>query len=82
MTHYSVCTSCNRSLGNKYLAYQKQIDDLNSKVDKMRIDGESDDKIDAYKEEMSAKIVDSTKRTRYCCRARILGYIDLSKIVV
>jgi DNA-directed RNA polymerase subunit N (RpoN/RPB10) len=68
---YPVCPTCRMLLADKQLPYEKMINELDSK----------DYSHEKYMKEKT-KILDKLGLTRYCCRMRIISYVDHVKIVV
>jgi DNA-directed RNA polymerase subunit N (RpoN/RPB10) len=68
---YAVCPTCKMLLADKQIPYETKINELNSK-------GYSEEK---YMKEKK-KIIDSLGITRYCCRMRLISYVDHARTVV
>lgn len=67
---YSVCPTCGFLLADKQLEYEKAIENI--------CDDDNDNKNDDKME----KILDNLKIERYCCRMRMITYIDLIKYII
>lgn len=67
---YLKCPSCRTILGNKQLLFEKGMEEICANT-------KNDDEINQQKE----KLLDKLEVKRYCCRPRMLCYIDLIKII-
>ncbi len=67
---YLKCPTCRTILGNRQILFEKGMEEIcaNSK---------SDEELNLQKE----KLLDKLEIKRYCCRPRVLCYIDLIKII-
>ena len=68
---YYKCPSCKTLLADKQLPFEKEMDRI-VKDTKMSEDEKNDAK---------RKLLDSLELVRYCCRTRMLTYVDLIKII-
>jgi DNA-directed RNA polymerase subunit N (RpoN/RPB10) len=70
---YLVCPTCNRLLADKIVPYEEGIIKI---TDNPQLTQKE-------KDEEKIKLINSLKipRDRYCCRARLMTYRDLVKIV-
>jgi DNA-directed RNA polymerase subunit N (RpoN/RPB10) len=68
---YPKCPSCKTLFANKELIYEKELDSIckNSKL------------TESQKDKAKMELLNSLELFRPCCRPRILGYIDLIKII-
>ena len=67
---YAKCPTCRTILANKQLIFEKE----NEKI------CASDKSVDE-KNKMKEELLDKIELKRYCCRQRILGYVDLTDII-
>ncbi len=67
-----ICPTCGELLGNKQLIYEQKVKELENK-------NISNEKINDEKR----KIINSLNidENKYCCRQRIIGFIDTNNIV-
>lgn len=68
---YVVCPSCETLLGDKQIIFQKGLKETTE--DTKLTDEEKDNK--------KIGLINSLGLTRYCCRSRVLGYLEVVKIV-
>jgi len=68
---YYKCPTCRTVLANKQIMFEEELKRItnNSKLS------------DQQKDDEKAKLLDKLQLTRYCCRMRMLTYIDPSEIV-
>lgn len=66
---YPVCPTCGFLLADKELKYEEELKKLLESKDKNTNDN-------------LGKILDKLQITRYCCRMRMMTYIDLSKHII
>lgn len=67
---YFKCPTCKTILANKQIPFEKGMDEICAKV-------KTEEEADALKE----KLLDKLEIKRYCCRPRVLCYVDLIKII-
>jgi DNA-directed RNA polymerase subunit N (RpoN/RPB10) len=67
---YFKCPSCRTLFANKQLPYEKGLEEICAST-------KSDDEKNILKEKLLSKL----EIHRYCCRPRVLGSVDLIKIV-
>jgi DNA-directed RNA polymerase subunit N (RpoN/RPB10) len=65
------CFTCNKLLADIELYYENEL---------KRIEMEPNHS-DKDKEELKKKLVDNCGLTRYCCRMRLISYVDLITII-
>ena len=72
MSVYIKCPSCGRLLADKELLFDKGIKEINNEI-------LNDDE----REQRIMKLVDSLQipKNNYCCKMRILTYVDLYNVV-
>ena len=72
MSVYIKCPSCGRLLADKELLFDKGIKEINNEI-------LNDDE----REQRIMKLVDSLQRPKnnYCCKMRIMTYVDLYNVV-
>ena len=68
---YFKCPTCKTVLADKQLLYEKEMDRL-TKDSKLTDDERNDAK---------RKLLDSLELKRYCCRTRMLTFVDLITII-
>lgn len=71
------CPSCRTLLGNKQIYYEKHLDEICKKYELGEI------KTQEEYDEMRNNLVNSiiVNQSRYCCKARLMTYLQLVKIV-
>lgn len=68
---YIVCPSCETLLADKQLIFNNGLKEITE-----------DTKLtDEIKDKKKVELLNSLGLTRYCCRSRVLGYLDIVKIV-
>ena len=67
---YFKCPSCRTNLANKQIPFEKG-------MEKICASAKSEEEMNKMKEEL----LDKLEVKRYCCRPRMLCYIDLIKII-
>jgi len=66
------CFTCNKILSHIELEYEEKLDII-----------ENNDKLnDDEKSKLKRELVDSFGLERYCCRALLISYVDLVKVVI
>ena len=70
--YYLRCPSCSQIIGNRQEEYEKRIYEINNN-DKYNND---------EKDKLKTKIFDELKINRYCCRQRIICYIQKTDIII
>jgi len=73
---YSVCPTCRMLLADKQIPYEKAMNELANKYNSNQ--NLSDEKLS----EERRKVFDKLGITRYCCKMRLISYVDHSKVVV
>jgi DNA-directed RNA polymerase subunit N (RpoN/RPB10) len=68
---YAVCPTCKKLLGDKQIIYETEIEKI------MNDNKLSDEEKDSKKQELAKKLT-----TRYCCRMRLISYVDFAKLVI
>ena len=68
---YPVCPTCKMLLADKQIPYEKAMEDLSNK-------NLSDKQISEERQKLFQKL----GITRYCCKMRLISYVDHSKVVV
>lgn len=70
------CFTCGHVLANLELEYEEKLQEIDNNI-KLT---------DEQKQEAKRNLVDNLLpdrwKTRYCCRARLLSYVDLIKVIV
>jgi DNA-directed RNA polymerase subunit N (RpoN/RPB10) len=69
---YPVCPTCQNLLADKQLKYEEELEKIcnNKKL--------NDEQMQIKKE----KLLDDIGLTRYCCRMRIISYVNQVKLIV
>ena len=67
---YILCPTCGDFLGAKHYIYEKEMDILQKKYD------DTDDNLTIARQKLINKLCD-----RYCCKMRMLTYLDMVYIV-
>lgn len=67
---YLKCPTCRTILGNKQILFEKGMEEICANA-------KTDDEMNKLKEEL----LDKLEVKRYCCRPRVLCYVDLIKII-
>ena len=69
---YPVCPTCQNLLADKQLVYEESLDKIcnNKKLN------------DEQKQKEKKKLLDNLGLQRYCCRMRMISYIDQVQIIV
>ena len=70
---YSVCPTCRMLLADKQIPFEKKMEELKNK---------NLSKEEFLKEQNKFLIELGIGPERYCCRMRIISYVDHSKIVI
>lgn len=68
---YLRCPSCNMIIGNRQQTYERgliQIEDNPNLTDKAKL-------------ELKTKLIESLEVLRYCCKMRIIAFIQLTDII-
>ncbi len=68
---YPVCPTCRMLLADKQVPYEKAMEELKNK-------NLSDEKLGEERRKLFLKL----GITRYCCKMRIISYVDHTKVVV
>ena len=68
---YPVCPTCKMLLADKQIPYEKAMEDLSNK-------NLSDKQISEERKKLFQKL----GITRYCCKMRLISYVDHTKVVV
>jgi DNA-directed RNA polymerase subunit N (RpoN/RPB10) len=68
---YIKCPSCGLLLGNRQMVYEKGLDEINSNPN-------TDDE---KKLELKTKLIESLDIKRYCCKMRVMTYINMTEII-
>ncbi len=70
------CFTCGHVLANLELEYEEKLQEIDNNI-KLN---------DEQKQEAKRNIVDKLLpdrwKTRYCCRSRLLSYVDLIKVII
>jgi DNA-directed RNA polymerase subunit N len=66
------CFTCGMLMSDIELEYEKKLNDIEN-------DGSLNE---AQKHEKKVKLIDSFGLKRYCCRMRLLGYVDKINIII
>jgi len=69
---YPVCPTCQNLLADKQLIYEESLDKI---CNNKKLNNEQ-------KQKEKKKLLDSLGLERYCCRMRMVSYIDQVKIIV
>jgi len=69
------CFTCGHVLADLELEYEEKLDEYDNNF---KIDDEQRSKL---KRELIDKLLPSRWKKRYCCRARLVSYVDLIRIV-
>jgi len=72
---YLVCPTCKKLLGDKELYFENQVNKINNDIDEGIL--KTQDEIEQAKK----KLIDTMGFDRYCCKMRILTYVELVKII-
>ena len=69
---YPVCPTCQNLLADKQLKYEERLEKIcnNKKL------------TDKQKQKQKEKLLDDLGLERYCCRMRMISYVDLVQIIV
>lgn len=69
---YPVCPTCQNLLADKQLVYEESLDKIcnNKKLN------------DEQKQKEKKKLLDNLGLQRYCCRMRMISYVDQVQIIV
>jgi DNA-directed RNA polymerase subunit N (RpoN/RPB10) len=67
---YPKCPTCRTVLANKQLPFEKAMEKICAS-----------DKYAAEKSKMKEELLNELQLKRYCCRQRILGFVDLTDII-
>ncbi len=68
---YVICPTCKKLLGDKQIKYEQELEKI------VNNDKLSEEQKDNKKEELAQSLV-----KRYCCRMRLITYIDFSKLLI
>ena len=68
---YIDCPTCGTCLSSKIEEYEKRKEELYNDVEIS----------DAQKKKESKKLLDGLKLHRYCCRMRMITYVDIAKFM-
>jgi len=68
---YPICPTCHNILADKQLPYEDGME----KINKLS-------KSDEEKMKLKKKLLDDIGVVRYCCRMRMISYIDQSKLII
>jgi DNA-directed RNA polymerase subunit N (RpoN/RPB10) len=68
---YGTCPTCKKVLGDKQIIFETEMEKIinNEKL--------SDEQKDLKKQELAKKLT-----IRYCCRMRLITYIDYAKLII
>jgi DNA-directed RNA polymerase subunit N (RpoN/RPB10) len=68
---YATCPTCKKLLGDKQIIYEKEMEKIinNEKM--------SEEEKENEKQKLAKSLV-----SRYCCRMRLISYIDFAKLVI
>jgi DNA-directed RNA polymerase subunit N (RpoN/RPB10) len=66
------CITCGRIFADVQLLYEKKIKDIDNNISLSKHD----------KNENKKKVLNELHINRYCCRSRILTYVDLIQVIV
>lgn len=69
---YFKCPTCKTLLANKQIPYEHAMDALCNNVNLT----------EQQRNDAKRKIMDDLEITRYCCRARVMGYVRLIEEIV
>jgi len=67
---YFKCPTCRTILANKQLPFEEGMEKICATA-----------KSDAEKDKMKEQLLDKLEVKRYCCRPRVLCFVDLVKII-
>ncbi len=70
------CFTCGHVLADLELEYEEKLQEIDNNV-KLTTDDKA-----SQKRELVNKLLPGRWKLRYCCRARLLSYVDLIKVVV
>jgi DNA-directed RNA polymerase subunit N (RpoN/RPB10) len=70
--YYLRCPSCSLIIGNRQIEYEKKMFEIDNN-DKFNQD---------EKDDLKTKIFDELEIMRYCCRQRIICYIQKTSIII
>ena len=69
---YTVCTTCQFLLADKQLTYESEFYKISN-----------DNKInDDKKKKLVEQLLDNLGLVRYCCRMRMISYVDQVKVII
>ena len=69
---YAVCPSCQMLLADKQLPYEKAKDDI---INNLKFD-------EAKKQKEIENLLNKLGLIRYCCRTRMISYMDQCKLII
>ena len=70
--YYLKCPSCSKVIGNRQILYENKMYEI-----------ENNDKLNEEdKNKLKTKIFDDLKFERYCCKQRIICYIQKTEIIM
>ena len=69
---YPVCPTCQNLLADKQLKYEEGLQNICN----------NENLNDKQKQKKKEKLLDDLGLERYCCRMRMISYIDLAQIIV
>ena len=69
---YPVCPTCQNLLADKQLKYEEGLQKICN----------NENLNDKQKQKKKEKLLDDLGLERYCCRMRMISYIDLAQIIV
>jgi DNA-directed RNA polymerase subunit N (RpoN/RPB10) len=70
------CFTCGHVLANLELEYEEKLQEIDNNI-KL-----TDEQKQEAKRNLVDKLLPDRWKTRYCCRARLLSYVDLIKVIV
>ena len=70
------CFTCGHVLANLELEFEEKLYDIDNNM-KLNIEQKAE-----LKQKLIDKLLPNRWKTRYCCRSRLISYVDLIKIIV
>ncbi len=70
------CFTCGHVLANLELEFEEKLNEIDNN---MKLNAEQKAEL---KQKLIDKLLPNRWKTRYCCRSRLLSYVDLIKIIV
>jgi DNA-directed RNA polymerase subunit N (RpoN/RPB10) len=70
------CFTCGHVLANLELEYEETLQDIDNNI-KL-----TDEQKQEAKRNIVDKLLPDRWKTRYCCRSRLLSYVDLIKVII